>query len=276
MTRAHRVESTAGGVSVNAYLIEGERELVGVDATLTVSGGRMLRERIEAIGKPLAALVVTHAHPDHYGGAVEAVGGSDVPIVATAGVDAAIRRDDATKEEILRPMLGDEWPAERRFPTAIVEDRAELSFGDVELLVRDLGPGESPHDSIWLLGDDPATIFSGDQGYNHMHCYLADGHWEEWLENIEALARELPSDTTLRPGHGGPADLGLLAWQRGYIERFIEAVRSAEWGDVEAAKASVMVAIGEYLEVDDLRLLTELSIEPVAAKLGLLDPPEAG
>jgi glyoxylase-like metal-dependent hydrolase (beta-lactamase superfamily II) len=274
MTTVHRIESSTGGTPVNAYLVEGERQLVAIDSTLTVSGGRRLRERIEEIGKPLSALLLTHAHPDHYGGAVEVVRGADVPIVATAGVDEAIRRDDAVKEEILRPMFGEEWPAERAFPSQIVAPGSQLSFGEIELTVRDLGPGESPHDSIWLLGDQGRTVFSGDQGYNHMHAYLADGHWESWLANIERLRRELPAGATLHVGHGDAATPELLDWQRGYIERFVEAIREADWSNPEEADAAVLAATSEYLPSEDLRFLIELSIEPVAAKLGLLpDPP---
>jgi glyoxylase-like metal-dependent hydrolase (beta-lactamase superfamily II) len=272
MPLTHRIESQVAGTPVNAYLVEGERRLVAIDGTLTVSGGRAVRERIEAIGKPLAALLVTHAHPDHYGGAVEVIAGSEAPIVATAGVGAAIRRDDAGKEAILRPMFGDEWPIERAFPTRLVEPGAELSFGDIELVVRDLGPGESPHDSIWLLGEDRSTVFCGDQGYSHMHCYLADGHWESWLANLDALAAELPDGVTLLPGHGDQAGRELLDWQRGYIDRFVAAVRAGEWDDPDRAKQSVVETMSAYLPANDLRFLMELSIEPVAAKLGLLEP----
>jgi glyoxylase-like metal-dependent hydrolase (beta-lactamase superfamily II) len=270
MTVTHRVESTVGETPVNAYLVEGERELVAVDSTLTVSGGRELRERAEAIGKPLAAVVLTHAHPDHYGGAVELVAGSDAPIVATAGVAEVIRRDDAMKEEILRPMFGEEWPLERAFPGEIVVDGAELAFGDIELAVRDLGPGESPHDSVWFLGEDRATVFSGDQAYNHMHCFLGDGYWEQWLIHIEALTADLRSDAVLHPGHGEPAGLDLLAWQRRYIELFLEAVRSADWSDAGEAKQRVLESMSGYLDKPQLRFLMELSIEPVAVKLGLV------
>jgi glyoxylase-like metal-dependent hydrolase (beta-lactamase superfamily II) len=272
MPLTHRIGSQVAGTPVNAYLVEGERRLVAIDGTLTVSGGRAVRERIEAIGKPLAALLVTHAHPDHYGGAVEVVAGSEAPIVATAGVDAAIRRDDDGKEAILRPMFGDEWPTERAFPTRLVEPGEELSFGDIELAVRDLGPGESPHDSMWFLGEDRSTVFCGDQGYNHLHCYLADGHWERWLANLDALGAELPDGVTLLPGHGDRAGRELLDWQRGYIDRFVAAVRAGEWDDPERAKQSVVAAMSAYLPVDDLRFLMELSIEPVAAKLGVLEP----
>jgi glyoxylase-like metal-dependent hydrolase (beta-lactamase superfamily II) len=272
MSTTHRIESEVGGTPVNAYLVEGERQLVAIDGTLTVSGGRAVRERIEGIGKPLAALLLTHAHPDHYGGAGEAIAGSEAPIVATAGVDAAIRRDDQAKEEILRPMFGDEWPGERAFPTRLVEPGEELAFGDIELKVRDLGPGESPHDSIWLLGEDHDTVFSGDQAYNHMHCFLADGHWESWLANLDRLAADLPAGVTLLPGHGDQAGGELLDWQRGYIERFVGAVRDADWSDPERAKQAVVEAMASYLRTDDLRFLMELSVDPVAAKLGLPEP----
>jgi glyoxylase-like metal-dependent hydrolase (beta-lactamase superfamily II) len=272
MSTTHRIESEVGGTPVNAYLVEGERQLVAIDGTLTVSGGRAVRERIEGIGKPLAALLLTHAHPDHYGGAGEAIAGSEAPIVATAGVDAAIRRDDQAKEELLRPMFGDEWPAERAFPTRIVEPGEELAFGDIELKVRDLGPGESPHDSIWLLGEDHDTVFSGDQAYNHMHCFLADGHWESWLANLDRLAADLPAGVRLLPGHGDQAGREVLDWQRGYIERFVGAVRDADWSDPERAKQAVVEAMASYLRTDDLRFLMELSVEPVAAKLGLPEP----
>jgi glyoxylase-like metal-dependent hydrolase (beta-lactamase superfamily II) len=269
MTAIHRIESTVGDTPVNAYVVEGEQGVVAIDGTLTVSGGRSIKERIEATGKPLAALLLTHAHPDHYGGAVEAIAGTGAPIVATSGVDEAIRRDDETKEGILRPMFGDEWPRERAFPTQIVNPGQELSFGDIELVVRDLGPGESPHDSIWFLGEDRATVFSGDQAYNHMHGYLADGYWESWLANIDRLASELPAGVTLLPGHGDRGGRELLDWQRSYVERFVAAVRGADWDDPERAAQAVAATMASFVERDDLRFLMELSIQPVAARLGL-------
>jgi glyoxylase-like metal-dependent hydrolase (beta-lactamase superfamily II) len=275
MPTVHRIESSVAELPVNAYVIEGERELVAVDGTLTVSGGRAVRARIDEIGKPLAALVVTHAHPDHYGGVVEVNRGLEAPIVATAGVDEAIRSVDAGREEILRPMFGDEWPAERVFPTQRVADGEELGFGDIELLVLDLGPGESHHDSVWLLDGNHNDVFTGDQGYNRMHSFLADGHWDRWLANLERLRRELPPEAVLHVGHGGPASLDVLDWQRSYIEGFLETVRRANWTDPEAAKAEVASAMDARVEGFKLRFLMELSIEPVAAEPGLIQPAES-
>ena len=107
-TRIHRHATGPEGALVNSYAIETSEGIVAVDGTLTVSDGRALRAHVESFRKPLLAVLVTHAHPDHYGGIVELVGGDDVPVIATAGVDAVIRRDDELKEQILRPMFGEE------------------------------------------------------------------------------------------------------------------------------------------------------------------------
>ena len=77
---------------------------------------------------------------------------------------------------------------------------------------------------------------------------------------------------TLLPGHGDRGGRQLLEWQRGYIERFVDAVQVGDWSDPERAKQGVVEAMEAYLQADELRFLMELSIEPVAAELGLVDP----
>ena len=266
--RIHRHSTGPQAALVNAYLVETGEGVVAVDGTLTVSDGRALRSRLDELRGPLIAVLVTHAHPDHYGGIVELVGSEDVPVIATAGVDAVIRRDDAVKEEILRPMFGDEWPQARRFPNRTVSDRETLEFGAATFTVVDLGPGESPHDSIWVLGDGQ-TVFLGDQVYDRKHAYLADGFHQEWLANLDRLARELPTEATLHVGHGGPVTPSHFSWQREYVETFLDAVRTADWSQPDAARASVVERMTRFLPSDDLRFLMELSIEPVAAQLGM-------
>jgi glyoxylase-like metal-dependent hydrolase (beta-lactamase superfamily II) len=269
-TRIHRHATGAEGALVNAYLVETSEGIVAVDGTLTVSDGRALRAQVESLGKPLLAVLVTHAHPDHYGGIVELVGTDHVSVIATAGVDAVIRRDDELKEQILRPMFGEEWPRKRTFPNRTVSDGERVDLGGATFTVLDLGPGESPHDSIWFLGDDRRTVFLGDQVYNRNHAYLADGFYEEWLGHLERLRWELPADATLHIGHGRPVTPAHFDWQREYVETFVEAVRGADWSQPDKARAAVVERMTRLLPTDKLRFLMELSIDPVAARLGVV------
>jgi glyoxylase-like metal-dependent hydrolase (beta-lactamase superfamily II) len=269
--RVHR--HVASAMPVNAYLVETPGGVAVVDSTLTVSDARALRQRADDLDKPLRAVLITHAHPDHYGGSVELVGSHDIPIVAATGVDAVIRRDDEIKEGIIRPMFGEEWPRERRFPNRTLSDGESISFDGVPFTLMDLGPGESPHDSIWLVGDERLIAFAGDTAYQHMHSYLADGYWEQWLANIGRLRSELAPGADLHFGHGDPGATDPLDWQEGYINSFIEAISEADWSDRDAAKDHVIGRMTEYLPTGDLQFLMELSIEPVATKLGLV--PEA-
>ncbi len=259
----HRFGAGGAGTPVNAYIVESPAAAVVVDATLTVSDGRALRARVEQTGKPLLGVVITHAHPDHYGGLVELVRGLDVPVFATEGVAEVIRRDDPVKEEILRPMFGEEWAPERAFPDTTVADGELVSLDGIALRVTDLGPGESPHDSLWALDDDPATVFSGDVAYDRRHCYLADGFHQRWLSNLARVRETVPPGATLHPGHGEPCGLEVLDWQAGYIEAFLEALRAGDWSDREAARARVVERMRAFLPTGELQFLMELSIDPL-------------
>jgi glyoxylase-like metal-dependent hydrolase (beta-lactamase superfamily II) len=265
----HTVTSSTGAL-VNAYLVETATGVVAIDAMLTVSESRRLRQRLEATGKPLLAVLLTQSHPDHYGGLTQLVAGADVPILAPQGVHDVIRRDDPLKEQILRPMFGDEWPRERTFPNTVVTDGETRTFDGVGFTVIDLGPSESPHDSPWYLAADPRVVFLGDQMYGRMHCYLADGFYAEWLANIDSLRERFPADAVFHVGHGGPLGQGDWDWQRRYIETFVAAIESADWSDPGAAHAAVVAAMKRYLPTDDLAFLMDLSVDPVATQLGLL------
>lgn len=266
----HRFPDKHEGAFVNAYVVETASGVVAVDGLLQVSAAKEMRAGIDRLGKPLLAALLTHSHPDHYAALGEVVAGDDVPIYAPQGVIDTITADDAVKDQIVGPLFGEDWPATRLFPNTAIADGESVSFDEMTFTVIDLGPSESPHDSPWILGDDAKTIFLGDQIYDHRHCYLADGFYEEWLRNIETLRTRFPDGAVFYIGHGGPVGGEMWDWQREYIERFVEAVSGADWSNADQAKAAVVGRMKAYEPSDELQFLMELSIEPIATKLGLL------
>ena len=175
--------------------------------------GARCKARVEATGKPLAGVLVTHAHPDHYGGLVEL---GDVPIYAVAGVADVIRRDDDAKEQILRPMFGDEWPTRARVPEpdrgrrrpAVARrarvHRARPRAGRVAAR-QPVAARRRPQDRVLRR---PVL-------QPHARAIWPTASTSEWLEHIATLRGELPGDALLHPGHGDPAGPELLDWQRG-------------------------------------------------------------
>ena len=266
----HRFPIEHEGAFVNAYAVETASGVVAIDGLLTVSESLAMREAIEQIGKPLRAVLLTQSHPDHYAGLAQLVADDEVPIIAPQGVIDTIVRDDPVKDAIVGPMFGDEWPAKRIFPNTPIDDGESVTVDGVAFTVIDLGPSESPHDSPWML-DDGRTVFLGDQIYDHTHCYLADGFHEQWLANIAMLRDRFADDAVFHLGHGGPVGGEMWDWQRGYIETFVEAVGGADWSEAEAARATVVARMKEYEPSEELQFLMELSIDPIAAQLRLID-----
>ena len=249
---------------VNSFVVHGPDGVVIVDGQLTVPDADAVRRVADSAGRPIAGLLVTHPHPDHYAGAARLLERLDVPIVATAAVDEVIRRDDAEKHAVVGPMMSDAWPSVRRFPDAIVASGSNIELGGLTFRVRDVGPGESDADSLWLLGE---AVFAGDLAYSGMHAYLADGRWVEWLAALDRLGEEVSTDAALYVGHGAPVGVDALQAQRRYVEAFVAAVSAASELDAEARHAAVVEAMRPFVPGDKLQFLMELSIEPVLAAL---------
>jgi glyoxylase-like metal-dependent hydrolase (beta-lactamase superfamily II) len=249
-------------MNVNSCVIRGPDGAVVVDGQLCRDDGERVRQAVAATGLPLAGVVLTHGHPDHYA-AISSFASPDTPIVATHGVDAVIRRDDAVKDGIVGPMIGEQWPADRPFPNRIVDSGETVELGGVRLTVTGVGPAESHCDSYWQL--DEQTIFTGDLCYSAQHAYLADGHAETWLEMLNELGRRWPASATLYPGHGTPGGMPLLEEQVRYVRTFLGAVDEHLDDAPQDREREVASALRGCVQDESLLFLALLSVEPLAA-----------
>ena len=269
-TRVIRFEQAAP-FPVNAYIVESSDGVVVVDATLTNTSSLALRAEVEATGKPLRGVLLTHAHPDHYAGLGNLTAGLEVPIVSVPGVRDVALRDDSSKDALIGGMFGAEWPQNRVFPTETASDAETLEFGEgLKFDVMDIGPAESFHDSLFVLQGEHPHVFAGDLAYGLMHPYMADNTNPDWTKALERLQSDLDEAAILYIGHGQPVTPGFLSWQASYLTRFEEVLKSQDWSNVDAATAAASAAMRDYLPQDHLAFLMELSVAPNAKRLGLI------
>ncbi|MGH2561276.1 MAG: MBL fold metallo-hydrolase [Thermomicrobiales bacterium] len=267
----HVHASGAGGIFANAYLVETTHGVVAVDGTLTVSESRALRARLDAIGKPLLAVLVTHAHPDHVAGIGNLIGSTDVPILATQSVAELARAFEGPKRAQWKPVFGEEWIDDWTFPNRIVSDREAVQFDGVAFRVFDIGAGgDCDANAIWVMETDPSAAFVGDLLFNGTHVYLADGKILSWLANVERFRPLLSGMATLYAGHGTPDGPELLSAHRDYVLAYCAAVRDLLDGGTalsDAAKEELERRMEMVRPNAPLGFMVGLSADAVAREL---------
>jgi glyoxylase-like metal-dependent hydrolase (beta-lactamase superfamily II) len=269
--QVHVYQSGAGGIYANAYLIETRNGVVAIDSTLSNSDSRALRARLDAIGKPLLAVLLTHGHPDHYNGVTTLIVGMHVPVIATQGIAEVIRSHDVAKEAQWKPVFKDEWPDRRTFPNQSLANGKSLIFDRVRFTVHALGVGESDADSIWMVTAPAVKLaFIGDVVLYHEHAYLSDGHSGPWLKNIERVRRLVRGASTIYPGHGDAGGTELLDWERDYLTAYRQNVAGLAVGKAELTepqKEELERQMLTFFPSDHLQFLIKLGADPVAGEL---------
>src|SRR5262249_34242032 len=181
-----------GGIFVNAYLVETPGGVIAVDSTLTESESRAFRRELEALGKPLLAVLVTHPHPDHVAGIGNLVATDRTRIVATQPVLELMRRLEEPKRKQWTPVFGAEWVQKWTYPNVTVKSGEKLAFDGVTFQVLDVGPGgDSEANSVWLMEAPVRTAFLSDLVFNGTHSYVADGYLLAWLANLAPFERQI-------------------------------------------------------------------------------------
>ena len=268
--KVHTHTSADSGFYVNSYLLETALGVIAIDTPFTVTDSRALRSRLTAIAKPLRAVLLTHAHPDHVNGTtILCEGLAGVPVIATAGVKATMHEIDAPKREFWTGIYGEDYPPLTTFPNREVINGERIEFDGVGIRVLDLGPGEGAFETVFVL-EDQAMAFIGDLAYNHSHVWLAEGRSRAWTKQLERAIPELRGLQTLYPGHGQAGNSSMLEWQLAYLETYRSGVRELAAGQetlTDAAKAVLTERMRVFAPQAALSSWVALGADAVAAEL---------
>jgi glyoxylase-like metal-dependent hydrolase (beta-lactamase superfamily II) len=269
----HPYRTAERALCVNSFLVEGEDAVVAIDAPMFVPDARAYRARLDALGKPLAGVLITHPHPDHYNGVTELVGDDNVPIIALADVDREIRARDPDKRAQWMPVFGDAWPKTSTFPNQIIPAEQPVELAGLRFVPLDFGPGESVSETVWLLdGYRPPIAFIGDLVFEGSHPYLGDGRTAAWISALTRAQELLDPAAILYVGHGGTTGhpTTVLQEQKRYLLMLREVVRRLAEGAgtlSTEAKAQLVAAMTAYTGGARMTYLLEWGSDALAAEL---------
>jgi glyoxylase-like metal-dependent hydrolase (beta-lactamase superfamily II) len=231
-------------------LVFGARQAVLIDAQLTRGAGRELAEWVAGKGRELLAVLITHAHADHYFGAEEVLRLFPAAALwAAPEVVAAITATAMAEVARWRPVYGDDVTDRPLLPQPLPQPR--LRVDGAELTVLSLGQGDIPGSTAVYI---PAarTVVAGDFAYNGTHVWTAETTPEQrraWLACIERL-RGLGARRIVA-GHRAPGRVDdaeqVLDFTAGYLRDFDDLL--AEYpDDADALVAAVNASYGQLAE----------------------------
>ena len=152
------------------------------------------------------ALLVTHGHIDHVGGAGE--------FVRSTGVSAYIHPDDdyltLHPDEQLRQLLGEAPPGDyappERFERLADGDVLELAGLEISVLQT---PGHTPGHCCFHVSAE-GVLFSGDQLFAGSigRTDLPGGNFADLMDSMVKKVMPLEDDVNVLPGHGPATTVG--------------------------------------------------------------------
>jgi glyoxylase-like metal-dependent hydrolase (beta-lactamase superfamily II) len=177
--------------SVNSVILEGDHEVMLVDAQLAKIGAERVLEEIKETKKPLSMIYITHEHADHFLGLEvlkEAYPG--VRIIATSTVVDRINKVYREKLDKWQKILGSGASSK------VVEiGKFDGNYFDFEgsriQVIKDIQGDTDQNTMLWIPGQ--RILIAGDVLFDDIHVYtgetdyMARAKWLDTLRKVRAL-----------------------------------------------------------------------------------------
>jgi glyoxylase-like metal-dependent hydrolase (beta-lactamase superfamily II) len=239
----HTYTAPEAGFRVNTHIVETATELTVIDAQLALPLAEEVATLLREIGKPVARIIVSHNHPDHFSG---------LQVLSEAFPEAEIHALQSVRDymaEWAQPVLD----ARRAAFGDIIAERAvqpthtlpvgETTFGELRLSVEEILDTEADASAVITFPDQRVIAPTDMAAAPGHHLFLVhDDHHnpENWIAFLESLGARTDVDTVLT-GHGENTDPKAAAeagveWLRFAAKTRSGAGTAAEYAEIVKAQ----------------------------------------
>lgn len=231
-----------------ATILSGPSEALLIDTGYMESDVAEVSRRIEASGRTLTAICVTHAHADHYFGLERLLKRFPAAraVAAPSVVSQIIAGNEAAREQWRVTFSGAALDN-----TAIPEPlaRGSLTVDGEDVRIIEVGQGDVPHNTVVHIPSIHAVV-CGDVIYHGINPFLAASgpdEWPSWIDSVDKVAALAPRIVVA--GHKRaelPDDdvAGSIDGTRSYIREFMAGVEQC--GDSRELVAYMQARFPDY------------------------------
>jgi glyoxylase-like metal-dependent hydrolase (beta-lactamase superfamily II) len=216
---------------VNSVIVEGDDEVMLVDAQLTKTGAEKVLRQIKTTKKPLSIIYITHEHADHFLGLeVFKEAYPRVRIIANSAVVDRINKVYQEKLDKWKQILSSGATSHAVAISKFDGDVIEFERSKIEVLKQIQGDTDE-NTMLWIPGQ--RILIAGDVVVNNVHLYTAETDSkarEKWLNSLQKIRELKPS--VVVPGHskvGAPLDASTAVdFTENYLLVFEEELNKAK------------------------------------------------
>ena len=218
----------------NSVIVEGEHQVMLVDAQLTKTSAERLLQEIKETKKPLSIIYITHEHADHFLGLeVFREAYPRVRIIANSAVVDRVNKVYPEKIDKWKKILGSGATSHVVAIEKFDGNFIEFENAKIEILKNIQGDTDE-NTMLWIPGQ--RILIAGDVVFNNMHVYTAETDNKargKWLNSLNTI-RELKPSIVI-PGHskvGAPLDASTAVdFTENYLLVFEEELKKAKDSD---------------------------------------------